>query len=96
MSNENRFIGQSEIVAGNEAGSLRSPEAQASYLMERAKVEAMTQNTKAIGELTKAVEAMSFALIGEMMSLKETIDTCLNQNGINPILKTLPAKEKTK
>jgi len=87
MSDENRFIRTAEEIAGNDGGSLRSPEAQASYFMERAKVEAITQNTKATEELTKAIESMSFALIGEMMSLKETIDTCLTQT-------RLPVKEK--
>jgi len=64
-------------IAGDGAGSLRSPEAQASYFINKAQVEATMENTKALQELTKAVDAMAMGLIGELMSLKETLSVCL-------------------
>ena len=36
MSEENMYVGMAEGIAGNGAASLRSPEAQAAYFMERA------------------------------------------------------------
>ena len=51
MSEENMYVGMAEGIVGNGAASLRSTEAQAAYFMERAKVEAITQNTKAVETL---------------------------------------------
>lgn len=73
MSTENMYVGIAEGIAGNGAASLRSPEAQAAYFMERAKVEAVTQNTKAIEALAKSIDTMAFGIIGELMSLKEAL-----------------------
>ena len=65
MTTENRFVGIADSIAGNGAASLRSPEAQASYFMEKAKVEAIAQNTKAVETLAKAIDSMAFGMIGE-------------------------------
>ena len=46
MSEENMYVGMAEGIAGNGASSLRSPEAQAAYFMERAKVEAIPRIQK--------------------------------------------------
>ena len=73
MSEENMYVGMAEGIAGNGAASLRSPEAQAAYCMERAKVEAITQNTKAVEVLAKSIDTMAFGIIGELMSLKEAL-----------------------
>jgi len=73
MTSNNQYIVQAEVVAGSNAGSLRSPEAQSSYFLEMAKVEAITSNTIAIEELTRTIDAIAKGIIGEMMSLKETI-----------------------
>ena len=73
MSEENMYVGMAEGIAGNGAASLRSPEAQAAYFMERAKVEAITQNTKAVETFAKSVDTMAFGIIGELMSLKEAL-----------------------
>lgn len=75
MSEENMYVGMAEGIAGNGAASLRSPEAQAAYFMERAKVEAITQNTKAVEVLAKSIDTMAFGIIGELMSLKEALTT---------------------
>ena len=75
MSEENMYVGMAEGIAGNGAASLRSTEAQAAYFMERAKVEAITQNTKAVETLAKSVDTMAFGIIGELMSLKEALTT---------------------
>jgi len=79
MNNENRFIGIADEIAGSGAASLRSPEAQSSYFMERAKVEAITQNTKAVEDLKKSIDTLSMGLVGELMSLKETLNSCLEK-----------------
>ena len=73
MSEENMYVGMAEGIAGTGAASLRSPEAQAAYFMERAKVEAITQNTKAVEVLAKSIDTMAFGIIGELMSLKEAL-----------------------
>jgi len=73
MTSNNQYIVQADVVAGSNAGSLRSPEAQSSYFLEMAKVEAITSNTIAIEELTRTIDAIAKGIIGEMMSLKETI-----------------------
>lgn len=73
MSEENVYVGIAEGIAGNGAASLRSPEAQAAYFMERAKVEAVTKNTKAVEALAKSIDTMAFGIIGELMSLKEAL-----------------------
>ena len=73
MSEENMYVGMAEGIAGNGAASLRSPEAQAAYFMERAKVEAITHNTKAVEVLAKSIDTMAFGIIGELMSLKEAL-----------------------
>ena len=73
MSEENMYVGMAEGIAGNGAASLRSPEAQAAYFMERAKVEAISQNTKAVKALAKSIDTMAFGIIGELMSLKEAL-----------------------
>ena len=75
MSEENMYVGMADGVVGNGAASLRSTEAQAAYFMERAKVEAITQNTKAVETLAKSVDTMAFGIIGELMSLKEALTT---------------------
>ena len=73
MSEENVYVGMAEGIAGNGAASLRSPESQAAYFMERAKVEALTQNTKAVEALAKSIDTMAFGIIRELMSLKEAL-----------------------
>ena len=73
MTSNNQYMVQAESVAGSNAGSLRSPEAQSSYFLEMAKVEAIISNTKAIEELTKTVDIIAKGILGEMMSLKETL-----------------------
>lgn len=67
-------------IAGNDASSLRSPEAQASYFLDKAQVESTMENTRALQELTKAVDTMAMGLIGELMSLKETLSVCFPPN----------------
>jgi hypothetical protein len=85
-------------IAGNEAGSLRSPEAQASYFIDKAKVEATLENTKALKELSKTIDTMAIGIIGELMSLKETLVTCLMREEPSPDISTeavtSPKKEK--
>ena len=83
-----------DSIAGNEASSLRSPEAQASYFVDKAQVAATMENTKAIQELTKAVDTMPMGLIGELMSLKETLATCLEQSAEGPLTPITNKKEK--
>ena len=74
MTSNNQYIVQAEVVAGSNAGSLRSPEAQSSYFLEMAKVEAITSNTRAIEDLTKTIDSIAKGILGEMMSLKEAVD----------------------
>ena len=85
-------------IAGNEAGSLRSPEAQASHFMDKAQLEATLDNTKALKELSKTIDTMAMGIIGELMSLKETLITCLMRDEPFPNLGTestlTPKKEK--
>jgi hypothetical protein len=85
-------------IAGNEAGSLRSPEAQASYFIDKAQVEATVENTKALKELSKTIDTMAMGIIGELMSLKETLVTCFMRDEpfphINTEVVTNPKKEK--
>ena len=84
MSTVEEFKKTADIIAGNDASSLRSPEAQASYFIDKAQIEATIANTKALTkalqELTKAVDTMAMGLIGELMSLKETLNICLTPN----------------
>ena len=68
MTSNNQYIVQAEVVAGSNAGSLRSPEAQSSYFL------AITSNTRAIEELTKTIDSIAKGILGEMMSLKEAVD----------------------
>ena len=85
-------------IAGNDAGSLRSPEAQASYFIDKAQIEATVENTKALKELNKTIDTMAMGIIGELMSLKETLITCLMHDKPSPTLSTDsildPKKEK--
>ena len=85
-------------IAGNEAGSLRSPEAQASYFIDKAQVEATVENTKALKELSKTIDTMAMGIIGELMSLKETLVTCFMRDEPFPNISTEaiidPKKEK--
>ena len=67
-------------IAGNEASSLRSPEAQASHFMDKAQLEATVDNTKALKELSKTIDTMAMGIIGELMSLKETLSICFPPN----------------
>jgi len=75
-------------IAGNDASSLRSPEAQASYFIDKAQVEATVENTKALKELSKTIDTMAMGIIGELMSLKETLNTCLMRDEPLPNLST--------
>ena len=85
-------------IAGNDASSLRSPEAQASYFIYKAQVKATVENTKALKELSKTIDTMAMGIIGELMSLKETLITCLMHDKPSPTLSTDsildPKKEK--
>ena len=83
-----------DSIAGNEASSLRSPEAQASYFVDKAQVAATMENTKAVQELTKTIDTMAMGLIGELMSLKETLATCLEQSTKGPFTPVDTEKEK--
>jgi len=84
MSTVEELEKTADVIAGNDASSLRSPEAQASYFIDKALVEATIDNskalTKALQELTKSVDTMAMGLIGELMSLKETLNICLTPN----------------
>ena len=80
MSTVEELEKTADIIAGNDASSLRSPEAQASYFINKAQVEATMENTKALQELTKSIDTMAMGLIGELMSLKETLSICLTPN----------------
>jgi len=85
-------------IAGNGASSLRSPEAQASHFMDKAQLEATINNTKALKELSKTLDTMAIGIIGELMSLKETLVTCLMRDEPPPNLSSKtalnPEKEK--
>jgi len=61
-------------------------------------VEATIENTKALKELNKTIDKMAMGIIGELMSLKETLVTCLVQNKPTPDYPLAPfntKKEKT-
>ena len=102
MSTVEELEKTADVIAGNSASSLRSPEAQASYFIDKAQVEATVEatveNTKALKELSKTIDTMAMGIIGELMSLKETLITCLMHDKPSPTLSTDsildPKKEK--
>jgi len=66
--------------------------------MDKAQLEATLDNTKALKKLNKTIDTMAIGIIGELMSLKETLVTCLMHDKPSPTLSTDsildPKKEK--